>query len=134
MPTLRRPCPGCNADPLSRPSRRGPTMTSALLALRIQRAAQRLGERLMLLEERLHDDPAIWSEYCAVATALAQILPNIAPGRQGELLTTKEMAARLSVSPKTLLKRWKTGELRPAVVLGKRGRAAMRWNGSEVPR
>ena len=110
-------------------------MISRLLALRLEHAAGRLADRLALLETRLRDDEAAaWSEFREVAVALSMILPNIAPGRSGGLLTTAQMAERLGVSAKTVLKRRKAGELRPALVLGKRGRAALRWNGSEMPR
>lgn len=110
-------------------------MTSQIIALRLQHAAQRLADRLAQLEEQLQrDETAAWAEFREVAVALASILPTLAPGRSGELLTTKQMAERLGVSAKTVLKRRKAGALRPAMVLGKRGRAALRWNGSEVPR
>lgn len=110
-------------------------MTSQVIALRLERAAQRLGERLAALEARLDDAPESWAEYREVASALALILPQLAPERRGALLTTAEMAERLGIAPKTLLKRKARGEVRPAVVLGKRGRAALRWDGSEmVPR
>jgi hypothetical protein len=58
---------------------------------------------------------------------LAALLPHLTPGSRGELLTTKQMAERLGISPKTLLKRKATGEIRPALRLGARGRAAIRW-------
>jgi hypothetical protein len=110
-------------------------MTSTVIALHLERAAQRLVARLETLESRLQDDQAApWSEYAAIAQALAAILPTLAPGRHGELLTTKEMAARLAIAPKTLLKRKRAGVVRPALDLGRRGRAAVRWRGDEVGR
>ncbi len=110
-------------------------MTSQLVALRLVRAAQRLGERLVVLEDRLQaDDVATWREYAEVAAALAAVLPALAPERRGGLLTTAEMAQRLGISSKTLLRRKAKGELRPALQLGRRGRAALRWRGDEVPR
>lgn len=110
-------------------------MTSQVITLRLERAAHRLVERLVTLEDRLQDDAAApWKEYAETASALAVILPSLAPERRGGLLTTAQMAERLGIAPKTLLKRKARGELRPALVLGKRGRAALRWNGSEVPR
>ena len=45
----------------------------------------------------------------------------------GELLSTKDLADRLGVTPKTLLRRRAKGELKPALELGERGRAAFRW-------
>jgi hypothetical protein len=107
----------------------------AILVLQLEQAAQRLGDRLGALENRLPgDDAATWAEYREVAAALAAILPALAPERRGALLTTAEMAARLGVAPKTLLKRKARGDVRPAVVLGKRGRAALRWRGDEAAR
>lgn len=110
-------------------------MTSQLIALRLEHAAQRLGERLAALEDRLQDDDAApWAEYREVAKALAVILPNLAPERRGGLLTTAQMAQRLGISSKTLLRRKAKGELRPALQLGRRGRAAIRWRGDEMGR
>jgi hypothetical protein len=65
--------------------------------------------------------------------ALARLVPLLAPGAHGELLTTKAMAERLGISPKTLLKRKASGEIHPAVQIGARGVAAIRWRGDEMP-
>jgi hypothetical protein len=65
---------------------------------------------------------------------LAAVLPSIAPERRGALLTTAQMAERMNVTPKTLLRRKARGLIRPAMVLGKRGSGALRWSGTEVPR
>ena len=53
-------------------------------------------------------------------------LRQTAPGAGGELLTTAQMAARLQIAPKTLLRRAKKGQLEP-IRLGQRGRGALRW-------
>ena len=37
------------------------------------------------------------------------------------------LVERLGISSKTLLRRKASGEMRPAMVLGRRGRAAVRW-------
>jgi hypothetical protein len=102
-------------------------MTSQLIALRLERAAQRLGERLAALEDRLSDDGGLWREYAEVAAALAAVLVGIAPGRRGELLTTQQMAEKLGIAPKTLLRQKAKGLVQPALQLGRRGRAALRW-------
>jgi hypothetical protein len=108
---------------------------TAALALQLERAAHRLGNRLAQLEERLqHGDVDAWSAFCDTAQALAAVLPAIAPERRGALLTTAEMADRLGIAPKTLLRRRKRGQVRAAVELGERGRAALRWRGDEVAR
>jgi hypothetical protein len=56
------------------------------------------------------------------------LVEHVTPGASGELLTTKELAERIGVSPRMLLKRRKAGQATPALVLGKRGRAAIRWS------
>jgi helix-turn-helix protein len=103
---------------------------TGILTARLEHAARRLCERLAMLEARLTDDAA-WDEYRETAAALAAILPTLAPERRGWLLTTAELAERLGVSPKTVLRRKASGELKPAVVMGRRGRAALRWRGDE---
>jgi hypothetical protein len=111
------------------------SLQTSALALQLERAARRLGDRLAQLEERLQQDDAdAWTPYLDTAQALAAVLPAIAPGSRGELLTTAEMAARLNIAPKTLLRRRKQGQVRAAVELGQRGRAALRWRGDEVAR
>jgi hypothetical protein len=97
--------------------------------LRLERSAQLLASRLERLEARLQDDDAaVWTEYRETAAALAQVFAHVAPGRRGELLTTEQMAERLNLSPKTLLKRKARGELRPALQRGK----LICWRGDEV--
>lgn len=98
--------------------------TTAALA----RAQLRLTERLEQLEARLAGgDETAWSAYCEAAASLAAIAPLMVPGADGRLLSTAEMAERLGVAPKTLLRRKAKGEVMPAVQLGQRGRAALRW-------
>ncbi len=106
-----------------------------LFTIRLEKAARLLSERLGALEDRLQaEDAAAWKEYAEVAAALAAVLPALAPERRGGLLTTAEMAQRLGISPKTLLRRKANGELTPALQLGRRGRAALRWRGDEAGR
>jgi hypothetical protein len=86
--------------------------------------------RLEALEARLEAaDDAAWVTYTTTVRALAALLPHVTPGSHGQLMTTREMAARLGIAPKTLL--GKTG-IRPAVRLGKRGRGAIRWREDEA--
>ena len=109
------------------------SLPAPALALQLERAARRLGDRLAQLEARLEqDDAATWTAYSETVQALAVVLPAIAPERRGALLTTAQMAERLVIAPKTLLRRRKRGQVRPAVELGERGRAALRWRGDEV--
>jgi hypothetical protein len=95
----------------------------------LARAPHFLGLRLEQLRTRIESgDESAWSEYPTVAVALARLAVLAAPGARGEFLDTKTMAQRLGVSPKTLLRnRKKPGGVQPALVLGQRGRAALRW-------
>jgi len=99
-------------------------MTPAQCALR--RVEARLLAHLDQLEPRLDQGDDLWPAYCEAAAALAAIVAHTVPGADGHLLTTKELAAALQVSPKTLLRKRQAGRL-TAVELGKRGRAALRW-------
>jgi hypothetical protein len=103
------------------------------LQLALGRAQRRLLERLEQLEERIADEHEdAWPEYRDLATALAAVAAQLAPGARGELLTTEQMAARLGISSKTLLRRRARGQVKAPVQLGQRGRAALRWRGDEV--
>jgi hypothetical protein len=75
---------------------------------------------------------AAWADLFQAINTLATVAPMVAPGARGELLSTKEMAERLGIAPKTLLKRKSRGQVTPALQLGRRGRAAIRWKGDEV--
>src|SRR5262245_32800062 len=58
------------------------------------------------------------------------MLPCVEPGVRGELLTTGQMAERLGIAPKTLLKHKAAGVVRPALQRGK----LIRWRGDEATR
>jgi hypothetical protein len=62
-----------------------------------------------------------------VIKTLILVVANLAPERRGAYLTTAQMAERLNVSPKTLLKHKASGKIRPAVQQGK----LIRWKGTE---
>ena len=95
--------------------------------LRIDRAARLLAERLDLLEKRVQDgDEEAWAPYQEAVKTLTALLPHLGPER-GAMLTTAEMAARLGVAPKTLLRHKAKGRIRPAVAQGK----LLRWKGNE---
>ena len=70
--------------------------------------------------------PSFWR----LLKAAADLEQRLTPGSHGELITTAELAQRLSVSPKTVLRRRKTGTLTPALAAGK----LIRWKGTEVAR
>jgi hypothetical protein len=92
-----------------------------------------LVERVEQLVARVeHGDGAAWIELVATASALAAVAAQNRPEARGQLLTTAEFAERCGVRPKTILRKKARGEIRPAVQLGTRGRAALRWRGDEV--
>ena len=96
--------------------------------LKIDKAARLLAERLDVLEKRVQDgDETAWAAYQGTLRALTALLPHLGPER-GALLTTAEMADRLGISPKTLLRHKSKGKIRPAIVQGK----LLRWKGNEV--
>jgi len=101
-----------------------------LLPAVLQRSANILAARLVLLEEEFEGNESRWTEYIATVQALAAIVPCLAPERGGALLTTAEMAGRLGISAKTLLRRKSDGGIRPALQRGK----LIRWRGDEIPR
>jgi hypothetical protein len=87
--------------------------------------------RLEALESLVQaGDESAWAAYLAAAQTLAALLPHTEPGAHGQLMTTAEMAARMNVSPKTLLRWRKNGNVPGKVHAernGARGRAALRW-------
>ena len=96
--------------------------------LRLDRAAHLLAERLDMLEQRVREgDETAWPTYQATLRTLTALLPHLGPER-GALLTTAEMADRLGISPKTLLKHKAKKKIQPAIVEGK----LLRWRGNEV--
>ena len=121
------------------PARRAALTTTigspAMLTVFLSRAARLLEDRLLGLEGRVQrGDEAAWSDYLVTVTAYTAVLAQLTPGAHGGLLTTKQLAERLNVSSKTILKQKKQGKLRPALQLGQRGRAAIRWRADQTPR
>jgi hypothetical protein len=107
----------------------GEPVAQFIMITALERSARLLTERLAQLEHRLQaGDESAWTAYTETVKALALVVPNLAPERRGELLTTGEMARRLGVTPKTLLKRKARGQIRPALQAGK----LIRWKGSET--
>ena len=89
-------------------------MTAARAAL--VRAANRLVVRLADLETRLDAGDDVWSAYAATVEHLVRLDQHLA---SVGLLTTQEMADRLAIAPKTLLRRKKKGQIRPAFQHGR---------------
>jgi hypothetical protein len=103
-------------------------VTSPPLALVLAKAEKRLLRRAGDLEARLDgggDVENVWYAYYLTITCLVKLSNR--GERAGELLTTKSLAEKFGVSPRTILRRRKRGELTPALELGQRGRAAVRW-------
>ena len=95
-------------------------MTPAALAL--AHAERRLVARCQVLAERIDSGEDVWSEYAAAVIALN----HLSPAERRPLVTTKEMAERLSVTPKTVRKLGRAGKLE-GERYGKRGTGAIRW-------
>jgi hypothetical protein len=84
----------------------------------LKRSCVLLLGRVVVLEKRVQDgDESAWATYVESVTTLSTLLPHRQPGAGGELLTTKQMAERLGISTKPLLKKRKNGGPRPAVTL-----------------
>jgi hypothetical protein len=99
------------------------------LRLVLEHAQHRLAARLAQVEARIAaGDEGAWPEYRELAVAIATVATQVVPGVRGELLTTKQLAERLQVAPKTILRRAKRGELAGVVRFGARGRGALRFD------
>jgi hypothetical protein len=118
---------GIAREPCERRSTRGGRQ---LLSAVFKQSASVLAARLATLEVELAEGELRWTDYIATVHALAAIVPSLAPERGGGLLTTAEMAGRLGISPKTLLRRKSEGEIRPVLQRGK----LIRWRGDEIAR
>jgi predicted DNA-binding transcriptional regulator AlpA len=97
------------------------------LALALVTAQSLLLDRAEVLAARIKAGDDVWAEYLAALQGLVAVAGQLAPEASGRMLTTAELAERLGVSSKTILRRKAKGELTPAVQLGERGRAALRW-------
>jgi hypothetical protein len=90
-----------------------------------------LSARLRQLEDRIRQgDEASWDPYLATLTTMTTLLAQTSPGSRGELLTTAQMAERLGIAPKTLLKHKAAGTVSPPLQRGK----LIRWKGDEMVR
>jgi hypothetical protein len=97
----------------------------------LDRARALLTARVSELETRVRQgDETAWPAYLAAVSALSALVTDAAPGRHGELLSTRQMAERLGIAPKTLLRRKARGDVRPAMQAGK----LIRWKGTEAIR
>src|SRR5687767_13296585 len=101
-------------------------MTSLRVAL--VRAGRLVETRLASLEERLAGgDETAWPAYLVTIEAAAKLEAQLVPGAHGEMVTTRAMAERLGIKPKTLLRRKARGQIAPAMQAGR----LIRWRGTE---
>ena len=112
--------------PQARPTKMGGIEAYSALT----RAVALLAQRVVALEAAIvAGNENAWGAYCDAVRSLTAVLPHATPGGRGGLLTTREMAERLNITPKTLLRHRARGEVRAAVAAGK----LIRWRGDEVP-
>src|SRR5262249_6144062 len=96
----------------------------------LQAAAHRLATRALILAGHLDaGDESDWAGYISLISVLTLIVGAVEPERRGQALTTEEMAARLGITSKSLLRM--TGEKRitPNIRAGR----FLRWSGLERP-
>lgn len=91
---------------------------------------RRLEARLLELDGRLDADATAWPDYLATVNAMVSVLIQLRPEAGGGLLTTEQLAERLGVTSKTLLRHAKAGAVKPAMRKGK----LIRWRADEVAR
>ena len=90
----------------------------------LQQAEKVLTARVEELRARLQAEPGLWPDFLDVLRTLATITVTAAPEAGGALLTTAELAERVGVTAKTLLKRKGRGEIKPTIERGK----FLRWS------
>jgi len=95
--------------------------------LTLDRASRRVVARLEALEDRLEAGDDVWAAYLATVQTLVVLARDRQPGR---LLTTRELAERLSVDERTVRRHRKAGALIPALARGR----VIRWAADSVPR
>ena len=84
-------------------------------------------KRLGQLQASLEAGEDVWSEFLDVVQTLVALTQAVKPENGGPMLTTQEMASRLGVALKTLLRHKAEGRIRPTVERGK----LIRWSGQE---
>ncbi len=100
---------------------------SLVVTVALRRAEPILIKRLGELQASLQAGEGAWSEFLEVVQALVALTQAVKPENGGPMLTTQEMATRLGVAPKTLLRHKARGRIRPTVERGK----LIRWSGQE---
>jgi len=87
---------------------------------------RRISELTIRVEQ---GDGEVWPALCESVLALQALQVIGSPERQGRRLTTREMALRLGVKPKSLRRMVAEKRIQPAVKDGR----FVRWNGQERP-
>lgn len=101
------------------------------LTIALRRAATLLEARLAVLEERVAGgDEIAWPLYLVTLESALKLDQQLTPGAHGELLSTKQMAERLGVTPKSLIRRKSKGQAAPASQVGR----IIRWKPAEAVR
>ncbi len=96
--------------------------------LMLRKAEAMLTDKLEQLQNRVQaGDAGAWDELLQVTATLVGVHEALAPEHGGSLLTTGEMASRLGMSTKTLLRYRQHGKIKPSVEQGKH----LRWSGTE---
>jgi hypothetical protein len=99
------------------------------LTVALLRGARLLDVRLTQLEERLlSGDETAWRDYLVTLEAAVKLDHQLTPGAHGEMVSTRAMAERLGIKPKTLLRRKAKGQVTPAMQAGR----LIRWKGTEA--
>jgi hypothetical protein len=93
----------------------------------LARASTVLAERIRQLEARLLAGEDVAAEYNDAVRTLAAVAPATAPGADGRLVRTRELAESLGISTRTVRRMRKRGELAPAATIGQGPRPALRW-------
>ena len=103
-------------------------------SLDLYRVRKKLEARLVALEARVttgQDAEVVWREYVRELDVFLRLEDRIAAqAPTTPFLSTKEMADRLGITVKTLLRRKKRGHIRPAVAHGK----GLRWRVTDALR
>jgi excisionase family DNA binding protein len=92
------------------------------VALALAEAERRLLARCQELGQRLDAGEDCWADYIATISGINALVP----AERRPLPTTKEMAERLNVTPKTIRRWGRAGKLEHERH-GKRGTGAIRW-------
>jgi hypothetical protein len=111
---------------MAAPTADPPSLTG--FAATLHRAALLLRRRLEELELRVRSgDEEAWVELREVAVALVALEGELR-GALPASLTTAEMAAKVGVSVRSLLRRKRRGEIKPAFQAGR----LIKWRGDEA--